>query len=205
MIKVLRFNKILSCSFLSLLILVSFAGAVFSDSLWGDGSSSPYSTEKKYKVGDIINVLILESTSAIHEAGTQTNVRDDLGFKFDYTLQGMNTRTTGKNRLDAEAENKYRGLGKTSRSSNVRARVASVVTEILPNGKIRLEGKHIVDVNREKQTIFISGVVRTKDINIDNTVFSYQIADAEIMVKGTGVVGEAEQPGWITRFFNWIF
>jgi len=199
------FFRVLKIFVLLTLIFLVFSHVSFSDSLWNENSSSPYTTQKTYKVGDIINVLILESTSAIQEAGTQTHVRDELGLKFDYTLQGADSRTTSRNKADFDAENKYRGIGKTSRSSNVRARVASVVKEVLPGGKLQIEGKHVVDVNREKQTVIIKGVVRSKDINIDNTVFSYQVADAEIIVKGSGVVGEAEQPGWLTRFFNWLF
>ena len=186
-------------------IIILLSSVSFSDSLWSENSSSPYSTQKKYNVGDIINVLIFESTSAINEAGTQTNVKDQLGGRFNYTIQGLYSKSSSKNRADFDVENRYKGIGKTSRTSNVQARVASTVKEILPGGRLRIEGIHIVDVNREKQTILITGIIRSKDITMGNTIFSYEVAEAEVIVKGTGVVAEAEQPGWLSRFFNWFF
>jgi flagellar L-ring protein precursor FlgH len=47
--------------------------------------------------------------------------------------------------------------------------------------------------------------VRAKDISGANSVYSYQVADAALAVKGTGVVAETESPGWLTRIFNWLF
>jgi flagellar L-ring protein precursor FlgH len=75
----------------------------------------------------------------------------------------------------------------------------------LPNGNLKIKGKHKVEVNDEIQEITISGIVRPKDISGSNSIYSYQVANAELAVKGTGVVAETEAPGWLTRLFNWLF
>ena len=186
--------------------LILFVWPVMADSIWdAKDSSSPYSTEKAYKVGDIINILILESTSAQNQAGTKTNVQDDLGGKFSHTLQRLAPVIGMDNQINGQVANKYTGTGQTSRASNVQARIAAWVTEVFPNGNLKILGKHKVQVNDEIQEITISGNVRPNDISGSNTVFSYQVANAELLVRGTGVVAESESPGWLTRIFNWLF
>ncbi len=185
--------------------ILIFAFPVYADSIWNKESASPYSTQKAYKVGDIINIVILESTSAQNKAGTKTDVRDDLGAKFTHTLQRLAPIIGRSNQLAGQVSNRYKGLGQTSRSSSVQARIAAWVTEVVPNGNLKIRGRHKVEVNDEIQEITITGIVRSKDISGSNAIYSYQVANAELAVKGTGVVAETESPGWLTRIFNWLF
>lgn len=186
-----------------LLLIVS--GVARADSIWNENSASPYSTQKAYKIGDIVNIIILESSSAKNLAGTSANVKDDLNAKLTHTLQrltpiiGANTQVTGA------VSNRYAGDGATSRGSNVTARISAWVTEVMPNGNLMLKGVHKVEVNDEIQEINLTGTVRPKDISGSNTIYSYQVANANLVVKGTGSVGDASAPGWLTRVFNWIF
>lgn len=176
-----------------------------ADSIYKNTSSSPYSPEKSFKVGDIVTVIVLETASARHKAGTNTNVKDDLGVKFTHTIERLNPLIGQNTQLSGQAANKYTGTGQTERSSDVSAKVAAVVTEVMDNGNLRVEGRHKVEVNNEIQEITVYGIVRSKDIGIANTIYSYQVADAEISLKGSGVVQEAESPGWLTRILNWLF
>jgi flagellar L-ring protein precursor FlgH len=181
------------------------SASALADSIWNAESASPYSTQKAYKEGDIINIIILESTTAQNRAGTKSDVRDDLGLKFTHTIQRLAPTIGRDNQATGQVSNKYQGLGQTSRYSNVQARISAWVTEILPNGNLRVKGRHRVEVNDEIQEITITGMVRAKDISGANSVYSYQVADAALAVKGTGVVAETESPGWLTRIFNWLF
>lgn len=189
-------------------VIVSFilASAAWSDSLWNEKSSSLYSTYRSLKIGDVVTVLVMENTSAISKAGTDTKASDTLSTQFTNNL-GALTRYlgTGTRNLAGEFSNRYEGTGKTVRSSTVVAKVASRVTEILPNGNLRIEGFHSVAVNDEVQTVSVTGVIRSKDVTQQNTIQSWQVADAAVKVIGTGIVAEAEQPGWFTRILNWIF
>ncbi|MBI5699509.1 flagellar basal body L-ring protein FlgH [Candidatus Saganbacteria bacterium] len=191
---------------ISLVMAVSsFGFSVNADSLWKKSSSSPYSPEKSFKVGDIITVLINEISSAQHKAGTKTDIKDDLGLKFTHSIDRLTPLIGTNNTAAGQWSNKYGGSGGTERSSNVTARVAALVTEVMDNGNMRIEGKHKVNVNDENQEIVISGIVRSKDISVNNTINSYQVANAEVAISGTGVVQEAESPGWLTRILNWLF
>jgi flagellar L-ring protein precursor FlgH len=186
-------------------LVVALAAGVWADSLWNENSASPYSTQKAYKVGDIVNIMIMESSSAKSLANTKSDTKDDLSAKFTHTLQRLAPVIGANNQLTGQVSNRYTGDGQTSRGSNVQARVAAWVTEVLPNGILQLKGQHKVEVNEELQEITITGLVRAKDISGANTVYSYQVANANLSVKGTGLVSDTSAPGWLTRIFNWLF
>ena len=186
-------------------LAVVFSSAVLADAIWNENSASPYSTQKAYKVGDIINIIILESSSAKNLAGTTANVNDDLSAKFTHTIQRLTPIIGANTQVAGSVSNRYAGDGATTRGSNVTARIAAWVTGVIPNGNLAIKGVHKVEVNDEVQEINLTGIVRPKDISGANTIFSYQVANASLTVKGTGVVGDASSPGWLTRIFNWLF
>lgn len=172
-----------------------------ADSIWKSDSSAPYTTGQGYKVGDILNIIILESTSAQNRAGTKTGVKDNLALQYAQTISSKNP----SGNVSGSIGNDYSGTGQTSRVSNVQARISAWVTDVLPNGNLAIEGRHKVEVNDEMQEIDIKGVIRPKDISSTNTVYSYQIANVNLSIRGTGAVAEADSPGWLTRLLNWLF
>jgi flagellar L-ring protein precursor FlgH len=190
---------------LIMVVLVCWVMPAAADSIWNDSSSSPYSTQKAYKVGDIVNVIILENTSAKSLAGTNTNVSDDMSVKFTHTIARLAPIIGTNNSVAGNASNKYTGNGQTTRGNNVQARVAAWVTDVLPNGNLAIKGLQKVEVNHETQQITITGIIRPKDISGSNTIYSYQVAASEVKVSGSGAVADSESPGWLTRLFNWFF
>jgi len=201
-----RVRKILNVLAVFISAAIFLFSVAYAGSLWKEGtSSSPYSTQRAYKIGDIITVLILESTSALQKAGTKTDVRDDLSASFSHTIERLYPSIQPSTVIKGGARNEYKGLGETARSSDVKATISAKVREVLPNGNLEIRGIHKLEVNQEEQEIEITGIIRAKDVSMANTVYSYQVADAKISVKGEGAVGEAEEPGWITRILNWIF
>lgn len=176
-----------------------------ANAIWNENSASPYSTQKAYKVGDIINVIILESSNAKNLANTKTNVKDDLSAKFTHTIQRLAPIIGTNNTASGGISNQFTGDGSTTRGSNVSARVAAWVTDVLPNGNLSIKGQHKVEVNDELQEITLTGIVRPKDISGANTVYSYQVASANLSVRGSGAVADTAAPGWLTRLFNWLF
>ena len=69
----------------------------------------------------------------------------------------------------------FSGVGQTTRKSKVEATVSCVVTSILPNGNLVINGERTVDVNNDSEIIQISGIVRPSDINSSNTVGSHKL------------------------------
>jgi flagellar L-ring protein precursor FlgH len=101
--------------------------------------------------------------------------------------------------------NQFKGEGSTSNRGSVRAKLSAHVDSVLANGNLVINGSRSITINGEEQTIAISGIVRPSDIMADNTVFSYNISDAKIIVQGEGSLTKVQEPGWLTKVFHWLF
>ncbi len=86
------------------------------------------------------------------------------------------------------------GRGKIDRSETVTLRVATVVTQVLPNGNLVLSGRQEVRVNNELRELAINGIVRPQDIASDNTVRHDRMAEARISYGGRGTISDVQQP-----------
>lgn len=191
--------------------LFAASGVVFGDSLWDKAEGSWYAVPpRKMNVGDVITILISESTSAVQAAKTnasKSSILDaDLLSDWNQVANLLGNERIRK-RFDFQlgGGDTYQGAGQTSRSSQVRAVVTAVVTEVMENGNLFVIGEHKVKVNDEVQVIQVSGIVRPSDITAENSVLSSQIARAEVSINGAGVVGAKQTPGLLTKMFNWLF
>lgn len=198
-------------TFWCVLISLCLATSITADSLW-DYAKGPFygSSRRQVGVGDIIIIYVSESTSAIQQASTSTEKESKLGgileSNWEQIANLLGNETLSQTRdYRIGGEDSYSGSGQTSRRSQVKAVVSSVVTEILDNGNLYIEGAHKVKVNNELETVRVAGVIRPQDISPKNSVFSYQIAKAEISVNGSGVVAAKQSPGIVTKMFNWLF
>lgn len=176
------------------------AAADRSFSLWGDYARSLFADHKARQVGDLITVLISERSYASNNAQTSTGkgagltVAEGVGlFSFlPETGFSSNVKSSGRNT--------------TSRSGNLVARMTAKITEVLPDGNLRIEGTQAVVINRERQDIVITGIVRPEDIGADNTVLSTYIASAEIKYEGS--LNTEQRKGLLSflgQFFAGIF
>ena len=161
-------------------------------------------TDKKAKLmEDIITVLIVEEAKAKNDTRTETDIDQDIDFgigasgKLGRFIPGMG--------LTMDQETDYDGRGKTSRSGVVKAKVSARIVAVYDNGNLLIEGNKEVVINNETEIIRVSGIIRPEDINLDNTIYSYKIADARIQYTGKGDSQNAHRPGIFTRFINWIF
>ena len=91
----------------------------------------------------------------------------------------------------AGSETKLNGEGATSRETVLSATLSARVTHVLPNGYLVVEGAKDVQVNSERQTVTVRGVVRPADLGPGNTVRSDRLAQMEVRINGKGVVADA--------------
>ncbi len=157
------------------------------------------------RVGDLITVLIQENSTTSLGADTLTERRSESRYGIDAAL-GLDTSILRANpnmgsaiELGGSAESRHDGRAETSRTGTLLANVTCQVIEVLPNGNLRIHGTKQVRVNRETQYLLIDGVVRPRDILLDNTVLSDLIAEARIEFTGAGVLADKQGPGWGTR------
>ena len=184
---------------------------VYADSLYQHGGTPLYGVKRReIREGDIITIYVSESTSAAQQATTSTEKQSSVGASFDTSWEQISNilgnRTDDVDQsFSIDGDDAYEGTGQTTRRSNVRAVVSAVVTEVFDNGNLYIEGIHNVKVNNEVETIRVAGLIRPGDISANNSIFSYQIAKAEISVNGVGVVASKQTPGLMVKVLNWLF
>lgn len=166
-------------------------------------SSSLFTDIKAHKVGDILTVLIYETS----KASSQTETKAEKTGKFS-TKGGPGIGTLSFIPLfGAEGQNKntFDGKGENLRNQTLRARMSVSVVAVKENGDLVIKGSRTVGISKDKEVLTLTGVIRQKDITPGNTVDSYLIADAEISYTGKGVTNTSSRPGIVIRFLNWLF
>lgn len=184
------------------IFLLLFASAVYAQDMRQNGFSSLFSDQKASKVGDAITILVMESAQASNDAQTSTNRTSTLGFSGK--MQTGSAAGSGGG-VNIGSNNDFKGSGSTKTTGMVKTKISATVDSVLANGNLVIKGDRRIVINGEEQTVYIKGVVRISDIAPDNTVLSYNISDAEIVLSGEGAINSAQSPGWLTKFFHWIF
>lgn len=158
---------------------------------------------KSHRVDDVITVNVGEDNTAKNTAGTRTQSKHDANLKMagGTGLLGFVPGAGFKNAQEAD----FNGQGNTSRQGSMQAVVSVRVLEVLPNGTLRIEGTKQVVINDETEILSVAGLLRPEDIAADNSVPSSRLADARISYSGRGTTSNAQQPGFMARFFDWLF
>ncbi len=165
--------------------------------------SSLFADHKSYTVGDIITVIITEKSSASTSANSSTAKDFSHGFS---TQPGTGPlKFIPISSLSTSAKNSSSGNGKTSRDGSLNAKMTAKIIKVENNGNLRIKGEKVVNINGEKEITTLEGIVRSQDIFSNNTVYSYNIADAKISYTGKGPIHDASKVGLITRLFNYLF
>lgn len=193
----------------ALLVGVGFLLApagVWADSLWrGDRTSSLFIDARASRLGDLVTVLVDESSSTDRKAETNTKKESDNSLSlanFFGNTHFLAGPSGNKGRFDFSGNNEQKMNGNITRQDTVAARIPARVVKILENGLLVVEGRRAVVVNDETQTLAFSGVVRPEDIGPENTVRSTLVADAEITIVGKGILAEKQRPGILQRIFD---
>lgn len=182
-------------------------------SLWDEHASNfLFRDNKAQKVGDLVTILITESSSASNKATTNLDRETTFQAGID-SFWGLETRLTKHNEeivpstlMKASSKNEFSGSGSTTRSDKLTSTMTAMVVEVLPNENLVIEGNKIVKVNSDVQKMKLRGVIRPDDIASNNTCLSTSIANAEISYHGRGgVLHDKQHPGWFARIFDWIW
>lgn len=201
------FFKYLNTAVLAVLLVPAGAQC---QSLWCDGTSrSIFADKRSLNVGDILTIAISESSTENKNNATTTERKSSLSAAITAFLYpaGASPLLTEKGQLPAMAYNSdhtHAGSGTISDSETIVAQIAVRIIDVLPNGNLVLEGKRETSFSNENQTIILRGVVRPDDVLSNNTVFSYNVADATIQIIGKGTVSDSQNKGWFNRIWDKI-
>ena len=168
------------------------------NSLWRNGSRAFFKDQRAHQVGDIltVKVKITDKATVENESSRSRKNSEDSGIdnffgktKVPILNTGVPTRI-----FTADSTASSEGKGSIDRKDEITTNVAGVVTQVLPNGNLVIEGKQEVRVNFEVRELIVAGIVRPEDIESDNTIDSTKIAQARIAYGGRGQITDVQQP-----------
>jgi flagellar L-ring protein precursor FlgH len=169
-----------------------------ANSLWRNGSRAFFKDQRAARVGDLLTVTVnitdkanlSNETQRSRVAKENSNITDFLGAQ---TITQPNKILPG-NLLATDSTSTADGKGSVNRQESLTTNVAAVVTQVLANGNLVVEGKQEIRVNYEIRELIVAGVVRPEDIQSDNTIDSSKIAQARIAYGGRGQIMDVQQP-----------
>ncbi|HEV8416395.1 MAG TPA: flagellar basal body L-ring protein FlgH [Bryobacteraceae bacterium] len=143
------------------------------------------------RVGDIVTILVREKASAVSSGTVKTQRNSSL--QASISAAGGITRPTGPlvNLAKAGTSSALDGQGATTRDTTLTASISTVVTQVLPNGSLVIQGTKNVKINTENQVLGLRGIVRPVDLSAGNIVSSDRVAQMDLQVNGKGVVGDS--------------
>lgn len=158
---------------------------------------------KARRIGDLLTIVLKESTSASKSASTKTKKDSTINLPGP-TLAGRAVTVKGKPVLESsiDGSREFDGQGSSSQSNTLSGNITVTVVNRLLNGNLIVQGEKWLRLNQGDEFVRISGVIRPYDIQQDNTVTSDRVADARISYGGRGMVASANRAGWLARFFN---
>jgi flagellar L-ring protein FlgH len=165
-------------------------------SLWDDRQSKFFTDARALSAGDILTVEIEINDRARFRNESQRSRSSARGIGVVGNAGWSWIGTSGSADIEVDSETSTRGTGATARSEDIRLSVAAVVTDVLPNGNLVIDGSQEVLVNHELRVLTITGIVRPSDIGAANTISYERIAEARISYGGRGRITEVQQPGW---------
>jgi len=168
--------------------------------LWRNGSRAFFKDQRAHQVGDILTVKVKFTDKATLENETSRSRKGEEDSGVD-AFFGRKTLPPPLNKvgvpgriLTTDSTGMSEGKGSVDRKEELQTNIAGVVTQVLPNGNLVIEGKQEVRVNFEVRELIVAGIVRPEDIESDNTIDSTKIAQARIAYGGRGQITDVQQP-----------
>lgn len=175
-------------------------GAIYQG---GAGGLSLFGDKRAREVGDLLTILLVESTTAQTNASTRIGKESSIDIGAP-NLFGAPVTINGREVLGASAQGArdFDGNGRSTQSNRVQGSVTVTVVQRLPNGNLVVEGSKHLRLNQGDELVQVQGIVRPSDIGPDNSVSSNRVADARIVYGGRGAIAQSNAMGWLARFFH---
>lgn len=193
-------KKFLTAVLLASVLTGAFSGAsVEAKSLWRDNPWGIYADRKARNVGDILTIVIDEST-------TQSASKSSSNSKSGSTTLGAGTGIFHfLAAATASGSDSFRADGSATDNNSYSGNITVTVIEVLPNDNMIVEGTQSIWQNRDEHKITVRGVIRRDDVTFNNTVPSTRVADATIRFDGKGPLNAKQRQGILTQIFNILF
>lgn len=157
-----------------------------------------FQDRRAYRVGDILTITLDEATESSKRSNTSIGKQSSLGAGAPV----LGTRTIEELAAALEAERSFSGEASANQRNSLSGYITVTVSEVMANGVLAVHGEKWLRLNQGDEFIRLKGLVRVHDIDDRNRVSSQRIANAHITYSGRGAMAQANQPGWLTRFFQ---
>jgi flagellar L-ring protein precursor FlgH len=182
-----------------------------SNSLWRTGSRAFFKDQRANRVGDILTVAInitdqaqlANETVRKRVASESEGIPNFLGY--ENVIKHIAPSVSPSSLVSANSTTSSDGTGTVKRQESITMTVAAVVTQVLPNGNLVIEGHQEVRVNFEVRDLYIGGVVNPADISNTNQISHTQIAEARLSYGGRGQLTDVQQPRYGQQFWDIVF
>jgi flagellar L-ring protein precursor FlgH len=180
-----------------------------ADSVWPVGykshgnNASLVADQRALNVGDLVTVQVIENASAQQNASTQLNKQANVAGGAGLGSWGSGSAMPVQG-YGVGAQESMTGGGSTARGGKLIAMVSARVVSVLSNGNLYIEGRRTIQVNEDKQHIYLSGIIRPRDVGPNNLIASSAISDAQIRYEGRGPLAEKNRQGVFTRILDWL-
>jgi len=164
-----------------------------------------FQDEQAHRVGDIITIVLTESTNATKTADTELIKESSTTLSAPSALGNLLSVGGGMPDLSVSADSQDREFiaeADSEQSNRLQGTISVTVHHVYPNGNLLVKGEKWISLNQGSEFIRVAGLVRPRDIDKDNQIASTKIANARISYGGTGPLAEANENGWLARFFN---
>ena len=172
-----------------------------ANSLWRSGAKGFFRDQRARRVGDVltVQVVIKDSAALSNESSRSRTNSDSLGLPSLFGLENLYEKILPNpidpaNLVEAESGMSNRGRGQVDREETINLDLAAIITQVLPNGNLVVEGKQEVRVNYELRQIVVAGVVRPEDITPKNTIGHEKMAELRVGYGGRGHISDVQQP-----------
>ena len=179
-------------------------------SIYTEGMAGYLEDTRAVRIGDIVMIRIDEEANAKGGATTDLarNSSRSMGMNallgLAPAIRSAYPNIEPNQLISLFSEMSFQGDGQTSRDGALKGVIAVRVKKHLPNEDLFVEGTKVVMINQEEYHLYISGLIRPTDIEGDNSVPSWRLADAQVEFTGRGDIASAVDRGWLAKVLDAI-
>ena len=188
-------------------------------SLYQPGALTLFDDSRAHRIGDIITITLDESISANKkdEASYDKSNTQDFGvsnpFTFNKsagpvgTVAGAIAAPFDGLSLGYGSSGSFSGSADVKQNSTLNGSIAVTVVEVIANGNLVIRGEKWLTIHDGDEVVQFAGIIRSEDIQPDNTISSTKVADVRLVYKDVGVSGDTNRQGAATKMLNkyWPF
>ena len=178
------------------------ASAPTNGGLWNaqSGFANLMTDYKAYKLGDLVTINVVESTTAAATGSVKTARTYSATSGISQLFGIVGARSGIQNLISPSSSEALTGSGQTASTSGLTTSLTGTVVAVLPNGFLVVQTGREVEVDNQRQKVTLRGIVRPGDLDQNNAVASTQVGNLTIEVAGRGVISDGvRQPNIVTR------